>query len=585
MPLRSHLGEEDRWIPSAIAVTLAYPLVAWFMPVGVARTAFGDLTIFALAAVVTWAMARNARESSAEVRAFWLLMAIGCLMWATLETCWIYFEVIARQPFPRPSWADSTFFLRLIPFLAAIALQPHSRRGSPLFRPGGLDLVILLAYWVYLYMFLVVPWQYVASDDARYFANHESLYAVARLLYVAVLAITWWMARGGWKKVYGHLLIAAALYFASSVVVSRAIDAHRFTTGSAYEVFLIASLCWYAGAAWSARRLRPEPEAAAGTQRLSAWFARLAVLAMLSLPVLALWGLLQSQVPPRVQEFRIDLTIVAMLLFGLLLFLKEHAFEGELLRLLRESRESFEHVTVLQAQLVHQEKLASLGRLVAGAAHDIDQPLNTILEESERLARDEGVPEEPRGMMEKLHGHAERTKVLIENLLSFARQSPGVKTLVDPNLVLMNAVRLREIDVGRSGIRLERELGDLPKIWADEYKLLEVCLHILNNSVDALGEVGGGDIRVRSTLRDGQVVLEFADNGPGVADPERIFEPFYTTKPLGKGAGLGLSACYGIVKEHGGEIVCRNAEPRGAVFQVRLPVPKTVEAVGVAAAE
>ena len=116
-----------------------------------------------------------------------------------------------------------------------------------------------------------------------------------------------------------------------------------------------------------------------------------------------------------------------------------------------------------------------------------------------------------------------------------------------------------------------RELQtDLPLVMGDDNHLLQVFLHLLNNAIDAVQEVGGGEIVVRTQARDDQVVVEVSDTGPGIIEPARVFDPFYTTKPLGQGTGLGLSACYGIIQQHEGTIECENLSPRGAVFRVSL---------------
>jgi len=105
-------------------------------------------------------------------------------------------------------------------------------------------------------------------------------------------------------------------------------------------------------------------------------------------------------------------------------------------------------------------------------------------------------------------------------------------------------------------------------VLGDDNHLLQVFLHVLNNAIDAVSEVGGGEIIVRTQARGDLVVLEVCDSGPGIAEPARVFDPFYTTKPLGQGSGLGLSACYGIIQEHEGTIECFNLQPRGAMFRI-----------------
>jgi two-component system, NtrC family, sensor kinase len=161
---------------------------------------------------------------------------------------------------------------------------------------------------------------------------------------------------------------------------------------------------------------------------------------------------------------------------------------------------------------------------------------------------------------------------LISNLLSFARQTPAMKRMIDLNALINNACQLRMSELPGK-ISLVRDLQpNLPQVLGDDNHLLQVCLHILNNAVDAVEGVPGAQIVVRTLLCGDHAVMEITDNGAGVAEPLRVFDPFYTTKPLGKGAGLGLSACYGIIQEHDGVIECINLVPRGAMIRISLKV-------------
>lgn len=227
----------------------------------------------------------------------------------------------------------------------------------------------------------------------------------------------------------------------------------------------------------------------------------------------------------------------------------------------------------LEEQLRRSEKLAAVGQVVAGVAHEILNPLTAILGYAEIIASDESAPASARGFADKIRHQARRTKTITANLLSFARQVPGDKTLVDVNHVIENAMRLQDFNVGPGKIAFGHAFGsDLPKINGNEYQLLEVCLHVLNNSSDAVEDAAEKKIFARTYLQDHWVVIEITDSGPGIPDPEHAFDPFYTTKPIGKGVGLGLSACYGIVQDHAGQISCFNRMDGGATVLIKLPV-------------
>jgi len=260
---------------------------------------------------------------------------------------------------------------------------------------------------------------------------------------------------------------------------------------------------------------------------------------------------------------------------GGIVFLRQHLLDRELLRLLHASQDSFEDLRQLQARLVQSEKLASLGQLVGGAAHELNNPLTTMLGYSERLA-ESGTSAEQRTLAAKISQQVKRTRGLISSLLSFAKQIPGEKMLVDINTVAQTAVKLCQPQFSTHKIEVQMNLAvDVPRVWADPNQLLQVCLHIGSNALNALEEVGGGIFALKSYPRGEKVVLEFSDNGPGVREPERVFDPFYTTRPVGKGAGLGLSACYGIIQEHQGQIQCSNRVEGGTTIRIELPQAKT----------
>jgi len=240
--------------------------------------------------------------------------------------------------------------------------------------------------------------------------------------------------------------------------------------------------------------------------------------------------------------------------------------------LLRDSRRAYESQKELQNQLVQKEKLASLGTLVAGAAHEINHPLHAIMSFSEELWSSARLTEEQNKLLRKIVNQARRTSDLVANLLSFAQQAPGEKTLVDLGVLLKRASQM--LEARRPPVAVEIHLAiesDFPRVFANANQLFQVFIEIIENAIDALEESGGGSLQITAMRHHADVVLHFSDTGPGLRDPERVFDPFYTTKPVGKGTGLGLSAVYGVIQDHNGQITCRNRPEGGALFIVTLP--------------
>jgi PAS domain S-box-containing protein len=240
----------------------------------------------------------------------------------------------------------------------------------------------------------------------------------------------------------------------------------------------------------------------------------------------------------------------------------------------------------LQAKLLHAEKMAAVGQLVSGVAHEVNNPLTAILGFADLLMENPEVPESARKDLRVILQEAQRTKQIVQNLLSFARQVPPQKKPVQINAILRRTVQLRAYDLHSRGVEVVEQLdADLLPAIGDSHQLQQVFLNILNNAYDAVRDTGRpGRINIRTTNLGAFVEVSFRDNGYGISFPERIFDPFFTTKEIGKGTGLGLSICYGIVREHAGEILCHNnAGGQGATFVVRLPIASEPASLGVAA--
>jgi two-component system NtrC family sensor kinase len=245
-----------------------------------------------------------------------------------------------------------------------------------------------------------------------------------------------------------------------------------------------------------------------------------------------------------------------------------------------EHAQVLEQLRLTNARLAEAEKLASIGRLVAGVAHEINNPLTAVLGYAE-LLQAEQLSGEARLALEQMHAGAERVGAVVRNLQIFARQQRSGPREVQLNELIEQTLALKQAEFALERIEVRKQLADLPTTWGDAGQISQVLLNLLVNAQHALRERpaqrtltistshqrAGGDLPER-------ILIAIADNGPGItADVmPRIFEPFFTTKPIGHGTGLGLSVCYGIIGDHGGRIWADSAAGGGATFSIVLPV-------------
>jgi signal transduction histidine kinase len=567
---RRNLVTEHPWL-SALAGLIAVQVASSGTLKGASLIGVADVLQLSIMLLMLLGTTLNIRRSHGAARGFWALLSVSVAMWAVDYGLWAYFEVLRRVPMPTIHFGDTLLVLHLIPMMMGMALLPYRTTKSRSPRPASLEYSLIACWWTYLYFQFAFVWEYLSYEPETFHRNFNILYHAELVIVIVGLFYLTRKSQNGWQELFQHYLLAFLLYAPTTATINILIQQHLYVSGGIADIPLTIALAYMAWIAFHARKLNLTPVVETGISDsgivIPEWLAGIVAA---SIPAIALFSYERLHDPNEVRHFRVVLGLAAMLLTSLLIFSRQQILNRRLSVLLDDSKRAYENLERLQTQVVQSEKLASIGRLVAGAAHELNNPLTAILGYSELLSSDEHVPEPQRGFAEKITQQARRTKNLVSNLLSFARQTPAQKRLSDLNSLLTNACQLR-MSKPSSKISVVRDLEPgLPLVMGDDNHLLQVFVHVLNNALEAVEEVGSGEIAIHTQARGDWVVVEISDSGNGIQDPARVFDPFYTTKPLGQGVGLGLSACYGMIQDHDGKIECFNLSPRGAMFRISL---------------
>lgn len=567
------LLQRYRWFAAAAGITLAFAVVSLVAHPSAPLATFADITGLVLMLAAGGIMLANALSRPPQERSFWFLMTLGFALWASNQVAWTYIEVVRHRPIPDPFLFDIILFFHTVPMIAAVAWRPDLAKKEGRVHLSLLSFLMLMGWWIFLYAFIVFPHQYVVLNVNTYNVYYDRLYGLENGLLVAALVLAISTSAGGWRRFYLHFLAVGVVYGINSQLLDRASADNTYYSGSPYDIPLIGTVAWLAALALSARQW----DLLSHRSSLHPlWWKkvipRLAMLALLSLPVLGVWTVLLDKSPVPSRAFRVFTVLAAMLVLGAFVFVRQYFQDQALMTLLKESRLGYDSHKRLQTQLVQKEKLASLGNLIAGAANEINHPLNAIMNYSEQLWAKERLTDEQNQLVRKIVNQARRTRDLVSDLLRFAQQSPGEKILIDLSVLLQRATQMLELRHPGGKIRVSLSIApNFPRVQGNANQLFQAFVEIIENAMDALEEAGGGSLEITAHRLGDEAMLQFSDTGPGIREPQRVFDPFYTTKPVGKGTGLGLSAVYGVVQDHNGQITCQNKLEGGALFIIRIP--------------
>ncbi|MEY2394297.1 MAG: two-component system, NtrC family, sensor kinase [Acidobacteriaceae bacterium] len=560
------------WTAAVAACLATLLLAALFLPNSFHLTALSDVIQSVLLFSGAMSLIPHVVRSRGRLRLFWTLITTGITFWFTYQLYWTYYEVWLRTDVPDLCAADMILFLHIVPLMAALALRPHAPQDEYAPRLRRLDFALMMTWWAYLYILIVIPWQYVVVDIKAYNNNLNSLYLIEKLAFLGTLFMAWVGSKGGWKIFYASLFGSSLTYAAGSYFANWALNRHSYYSGSFYDIPLAVSMAWISVIGlWTGVR---EPQAGVRTTSTAhgVWLARLGMIAAFSLPLFAAWTLLDGTIPPRIRSFRLALTLAAALLMGVMVFVRQRLLDAELLRLLTHSRESFANLKRLQMQITEAEKLASIGHLVGGAAHELNNPITAMLGYSDLLSSTSLTPEQSE-LAGKIGQHIRRTSSLVASLLGFAKQGPAAMAPVDLNTVLRTAVKVSQPQWQALHIEVRTEFPqELLLVRGDSNQLLQVYVQIINDALHEFDQQSTRTLIVASEHKDGMAIVHISDTDLADSNVEYVEYSEQTAESPETLSGLGLNACQAILRQHRGKLLWRQDRNKGTSIRVEIPV-------------
>jgi signal transduction histidine kinase len=562
------ISRGQSWLPA-----LGFVVAACGIVLAVLRGARGLPETVALgpelcaAGIGAWCCWQRAPAEAGRERTFWRLWAAAFALWIVNDILMILFT---RGPLGTDvAYIALAFtYIPQVVMTAALVLQPEVKEGALRDPVVRYEAALVALCWVYLFLLIVTPWRLTVPDDDLYWSSFLYLHNIQNGVMIVWLAVLGIFSRGCWRRIYGHLAGATLLLSLSIEMMHTLFQQGRLVPAMIFEALQATALLWMA---WAAATQRPRPTDKPMPARPPAlgsgnW---LALVTAVGIPLLAVgyYGLDRS--PQPVKHFRLLVSLVVLVAGILLVYRREEAADEQSERFLTGLETSVGELRRLQGQFAEAEKLASLGQLAAGAAHEINNPVAAMLGYSELIRGDASAGDRTRELARKIGDQARRIRSLVHDLLSLAQHASIDLRPVNAAELLRSAVELRRLATEQQEIELHLEIGaGALGTRGDPDKLLQVFYGLLL----ALGDIVPGrsiELTARAWRQDGRVVVEFLQHADGQAT--QAGGVLDEAQKAAKGIGLSLRVCDTIVREHGGTISRQDLPDGGRMFRVELP--------------
>jgi signal transduction histidine kinase/ActR/RegA family two-component response regulator len=522
-------------------------------------------------------------RSRGQVRTFWNLNAVHGVMWAIGQAVWTYLDLWAGGV-GTISPTDPLFFVSSIPLAAALYGRPERDRPRWIIDIVLLDLILIALFSAFIYIYFVVTIVVTDGREDLYNDNFRQMMNARNLLLAAWATWVWRKAASPqWRRVLGIFAAGLALVFVGGVMMDLVESRGNTGAGSLWDIVYMAPyvvLMVAAATAFDHQLFEPD-EAAPALSRLPV-VSLIAITLLVAIPTLDMVARQLLDVSSATELMRTRVTVAMMIPFGIVVVVREFLSRRALLR-------AGQDLATTREQLAQKEKLAAVGQLVSGVAHELNNPLQGVLGYAELMLADKPAELENEEL-KAIRDNANRAAGIVRNLLTFAGRTSSARSWQQINGIVRDAIAAREQQLIAAGIDIRLSIAErLPLVYVDQNRLEDVIVNLIENAAAAIAsrregkslsrivpERARGEIAVSTRLahEPERILVDVADNGSGLKDQDlvRVFDPFFTTREVGKGTGLGLSVCYGIVREHGGHISASNRETGGAVFTVELPV-------------